>query len=458
MSELPEGWVTATLSAVCQPPQYGWTASASRGGSHFKLLRTTDLRDGSVDWASVPFASSVPDAPERYLIRNGDVFISRAGSVGRSALIENPPERVLFGSYLIRMRPLVDELAPFLKYFLLSPGYWDQVRGHSIGIAIPNINASKLSSIRLPIPPLAEQRRIVAEIEKQFTRLKVANSMLCRAEQKAGVLLRQTATPCRLDTSNSRGLPLLPAGWCWKTAEEVCQFITKGTTPAKQHLLKQGDVPYIKVNNLAFTGELKFEGNSTFVPIEVHENELARSEVLPGDVLMNIVGPPLGKVSRVPSTYPRWNMNQAVARFRPEAGVLPEFLTVVLRSMFTLQWLLRMTKATVGQVNLTLETCRAIPIPVPPLSDQKEVAGKVAALTSEIEAHQEVLRQASAHAARLRQAILAKAISGRLVPQDPNDEPASVLLERIRDERSAHKPKAVMKRRRSAQLELTPQT
>src|SRR5258708_24292716 len=85
-------------------------------------------------------------------------------------------------------------------------------------------------------------------------------------------------------------------------------------------LLPAGDIPYLKVNNLSFGGPLDFTKSRTFVRKHLHDHDLSRSKVVPGDVLMNIVGPPLGKVAVVPDSHPEYNINQAIARFRAKPG------------------------------------------------------------------------------------------------------------------------------------------
>ena len=99
---------------------------------------------------------------------------------------------------------------------------------------------------------------------------------------------------------------------------------------------------------------------------------LKRSRVYPGDVLMNIVGPPLGKVSIVPEMYPEWNINQAIAIFRARPKILNRFISNYLLFEKTVNWCIQEAKATAGQFNLTLRICQDIPIPVPPIEEQKE--------------------------------------------------------------------------------------
>ena len=242
------------------------------------------------------------------------------------------------------------------------------------------------------------------------------------------------AEPVNPDTTD---LPVLPEGWVWASAEQICDFITKGTTPPKD-IKDSGpkNVPFLRVTNLTANGELDL-ADKVFVSAQTHAGFLARSVVYPNDVLMNIVGPPLGQVSVVPPTFSEWNINQAIAIFRPINGVSPAFMALLLLSPFAQRWLQSRAKTTAGQTNLTLELCRALPIPLPPLEEQAaikqltdEAIGATKGMKDNID---HALKQSTAQ----RKNILKAAFSGQLVPQDPNDEPASALLARIRAERAA---------------------
>jgi type I restriction enzyme S subunit len=205
----------------------------------------------------------------------------------------------------------------------------------------------------------------------------------------------------------------------------------------------------IKVYNLTFDGGLDFDVNPTFVSRETHSRELARSLVLPGDVLMNIVGPPLGKVSIIPGTYPEWNINQAIARFRVIPGFDNRFLSYCLRSELVLGWAKRRAKATAGQFNLTLQICRELPLPVPPTAEQQRIVAEVERRLSVVEELDRSVAANLKRAGRLRQAVLKRAFEGKLVPQDPADEPAAALLERIQAGRQ-ERPRPVQARQKPA--------
>lgn len=210
-------------------------------------------------------------------------------------------------------------------------------------------------------------------------------------------------------------LPELPQGWCWASAEHLCYFITKGTTPSADELYPDsGDIPFIKVYDLTFTGQLDFSINPTYVSQKTHTGELARSIVVPGDVLMNIVGPPLGKMSIVPDTFPEWNINQAIARFRRVAPMNSRYLSTCLQSEPILNRAITSAKATAGQFNLTLEICRELPIPLPPIDEQARIASEVETRLSATAHSEGALQLGFARSDLLRQSILQRAYSGHL--------------------------------------------
>lgn len=178
--DLPESWILSTIGEVCEPPQYGYTTKASLTGD-LRLLRTTDITKGAINWEAVPYCADNPDNPEKYLLQHEDIVISRAGSVGVSCLLSYP-EKSVFASYLIRFRPSINK--KFFRYFLDSPFYWNEITENKLGIAVPNVNASKLKEIPFPLPPEHEQKSIVAKIEELFSELDSGVASLKTAQQQ----------------------------------------------------------------------------------------------------------------------------------------------------------------------------------------------------------------------------------------------------------------------------------
>jgi type I restriction enzyme S subunit len=159
-----EGWGIQSVGEICEKPQYGYTASAKQDKVGPKLLRITDIQNGEVDWDSVPYCKC--SNVDKYQLENGDIVFARTGAtVGKSFLIKSAPKNSVFASYLIRLRPNADVLSEFLYAFFQSPDYWQQIVGHQVGAAQPNVNASKLAKIKMPLPPLSEQKKIVAYLD-----------------------------------------------------------------------------------------------------------------------------------------------------------------------------------------------------------------------------------------------------------------------------------------------------
>lgn len=166
---LPNGWQWAKLAQVCNKPQYGWTTKSAQTDG-LPYLRTTDISSGSIDWASVPSCVKQPTNIERFLLNDGDIVVSRAGSVGISHMLRDPP-RAVFASYLIRLRVNKNLIPKYLAFYLKSPAYWKAISENKIGIAIPNVNAKKLADIPIPVPSRLEQQATIARVESEFLHL-----------------------------------------------------------------------------------------------------------------------------------------------------------------------------------------------------------------------------------------------------------------------------------------------
>lgn len=164
----------------------------------------------------------------------------------------------------------------------------------------------------------------------------------------------------------------IPKNWVWCRLGEITDFITKGTTPKKFN--KDSGIPYLKVYNIV-NQKIDFEYKPQFVDKEIHDGLLNRSKVYPGDVIMNIVGPPLGKVAIIPDSHPEWNINQALAIFRPLVQEMNLFIYWYL--CFGIEIKSLRVLGVAGQDNLSLEQCRNVVFPLPPFSDQQRIVAKL---------------------------------------------------------------------------------
>jgi type I restriction enzyme S subunit len=434
----------------------------------------------------------------------GDVLFSLAGTIGRTAIVRegDTPANTNQAVGIIRgFGRILDGL--FLRYVLGSSALQQVAKGRKRGGTMNNISLEDLKSFIVPIAPLPEQHRIVEKIEELFSDLDAGVASLQRAKAnlkryRASVLksavegrlteewrkehpqtedgqilldriLRERREKWEKDQlqkfkekgkeppknweskyeepSHEAGLYDLPSSWVWASTREICERVENGNTPPPDEMTSGGgDVPFIKVYNLTRDGRLDFTVNPTFVSQETHEARLGRSRVLPNDVLMNIVGPPLGKVSFVPDTYPEWNMNQAIVLFRTSGVVLSRYLAICLMSDEVLRWITRTAKATAGQFNISVGNSRLLPIPLPPLAEQEQIVSLVEERLSQIDSAEKTIDAELIRSKRLRQSILKTAFEGKLVPQDPKDEPARVLLERIKATKESEQPKKKAKK------------
>ncbi len=488
MSELPEGWVETDIGTVGRYINGRGFKESEWRSQGTPIIRIQNLTN---EYATFNYSSSQYE--HKYRVEDGDLLVAWAATLG---VYRWNRGSAWLNQHIFRVEPEDGLITKDFLYYALKQAL-DGLYAKAHGSGMVHIKRGAFESHPLFLPPLAEQKRIVSKIDELLSSIDEGERALERVrklmqryrrsllkaavtgeltrewrERHAGELESGEALLTRIcgtrrkawetaEIAKARGkgkrqdigpwkenykepahcshdgMPELPTGWVWARAEQLCGPITKGTTPSPGEMTPdEGQVPFIKVYNLTFRTALDFTQQPTFISRVVHEEKLGRSVVLPGDVLMNIVGPPLGKVSIVPQTYPEWNINQAVAVFRPLPGLDSSFLAHYLLSRAAQDWYSDKAKATVGQINLTLEICRDTPIPLPPLAEQAEISQLIAVENSRLDDLEASLSRDEHYSIALRQSVLRSAFSGTLVPQDNSDEPASVLLDRIASERA----------------------
>jgi type I restriction enzyme, S subunit len=226
-----------------------------------------------------------------------------------------------------------------------------------------------------------------------------------------------------------------PDTWVVCAAKEACQQIESGSTPKGKPFTATGEIPYLKVYNIVGQ-KINFDYKPQFIPQAVHEKELKRCKCYPNDVLMNIVGPPLGKIALVTDQFPEWNINQAIVVYRPHNFLNYMFLYYWLCSLEPIKETLKDTRGSAGQINISLTQARNIVIPIPPLEEQQEIVRRVEKLFALADSLEAKYKKAVERVEKIEQSVLAKAFRGELAEPDPNDEPAEELLKRILDEKA----------------------
>jgi len=475
VSGLPNDWATTSIGELTQGIQYGFTASASTEHSSPKFLRITDLNNGAVDWNTVPGCIISKKEFDKFRLRDGDLVFARTGSIEKAARITSPPPAV-FASYLLRGSPLFPELGGWLEKFTLTLDYLRQIGAAGAGTGRQNVNATNLALVQVPLPPLAEQRRIVAKLEVLMSRSRKSREALgqipgflelyrqsvlsaalrgdltkqWRSQQKGKALNardqlqsiqqdrqkrwhRRGGLPV-LPTLDSSNLSSLPENWVWSRVEEVGE-VRLGRQRAPKHHQGPNMRSYLRVQNV-FEDRLDL---SDVMTMNFDPEEAITFNLVPGDLLLN-EGQSLELVGR-PAMYrgelPGVCFTNTLIRFRAYQGVLPEYALLVFRTYLRTGRFQEIASWSTNIAHLGADRFAKMEFPLPALAEQAEIVRKTKILLEAADRLGSFAAEGMKAAVTLDQAILGKAFCGELVPQDPNDEPAEILLARLRAEREA---------------------
>jgi type I restriction enzyme S subunit len=362
--------------------------------SDLRYIGLESIESGSGQFA-VGALSKTPEAPQANSFRFGPEHVLYGKLRPYLNKVALPDFDGKCSTEILPLLPSAEVERAYLAFFLRSRHVVDAIAAKTAGARMPRADMDFVFSLSVPLPPLPEQRRIV--------------DLLSRAE--GIVRLRREAEKKAAELTPALFLNLFghisPAEF--QKAEKLCEFITKGSTPKAPEISTTNDgkrVPFLKVLHITDDGQADFERQPAFVSQELHRGLLARSVVKPNDVLMNIVGPPLGRICLVSATYPEWNINQALAIFRTREDVLPTYLFHALRSPLVLPNIFRLPVG-VRQLNISLEQCRNIEVPVPTMGDQRKFVEKAEQVRS-IQSQQSA---ATAKAQATFDALLARCFS-----------------------------------------------
>ncbi|MFW1889492.1 restriction endonuclease subunit S [Acinetobacter johnsonii] len=207
----------------------------------------------------------------------------------------------------------------------------------------------------------------------------------------------------------------LPSGWIYTKIADLCRPISSGSTPSADKFTQSG-IPFLKVYNIR-DQKIDFSYKEQFVDDEIHKGKLSRSRLYPNDVVMNIVGPPLGKIAIIPDDYPEWNCNQAIVFFGVLIPDISEYLyTYLCEGSFLNQIELI---GTAGQDNISVTKSQNIVMPLPPLNEQRRIVKKVNQLFSIIEQFQVLQSKLRKTKLYLADSLVVNALSG----SDDKNEP-----------------------------------
>ncbi|WP_217557311.1 restriction endonuclease subunit S [Vibrio metschnikovii] len=446
MSELPKGWVATQIALIAKvesgvgfPKKYQGLdfvdipvykvgdISRSVQNQEKSLVRSSNYVDEKTRIAMN--AKIYPEGSTLFAKIGEALKLNRRGFVGKEGIADNNVMGVIPDTQLIS--------AKFIFYFLKTVDLSEFSRSSTV----PSIRKGDVENLVLCLAPLAEQKRIVAKLDEVLAQVDTIKARLDRipailkrfrqsvlAAAVSGKLTEEWRGAADDFNSNNK---LIPSSWEIRAAKDICVTVQSGSTPQNDPFNQNGTIPFLKVYNIV-NQQIDFDYKPQFITHETHSKKLKRSVAYPGDILMNIVGPPLGKVAILTEQYPEWNLNQAITLFRVNEDILlNRYLYFVLCEGELVRAVMPETKGSVGQVNISLSQCRDSLIPLPPKEEQKEIVRLVDQYFAFADTIEAQVKKAQARVDNLTQSILAKAFRGELVAQDPNDEPADKLLERI---------------------------
>ena len=378
----------------------------------FIPMRLVEEKTGRI---AVPEKRKFQSVKQGYVsFANNDILFAKVTPCmenGKIAITHNLNGKVGFGSSEFHVIRVSDQiLNSFLFYFLVRDKFRNEAAANMTGaVGLRRVSKQFLENYILPVPTLQEQKAIVTKIEELFSELDAGRRQL-EVVKKQLITYRQSVLKFAYEGKFTK------TKFVESKTGNIVDIINNGYTPSREFLSEDfGDIPFIKVYNLNFNGTLNFKKNPTFIPKDIHKKQLKRSICLPGDVLINIVGPPLGKVSIVTDQFPEWNINQAIVMFRPNEKVISKFLSYFLQNSATINWLEETSKATAGQWNVKVSTCREIPIPICSPVEQEIVVNEIESRLSVCEKLEEIIETCLQQSEVLKQSILKQAFEGKLV-------------------------------------------
>ena len=496
MSSLPENWVKCKVGDVLSIRNGYAFPSKDYKKDGIPLIRQSNLNGDSVSLQKcVYLGHDYLKNKSDYTVKKGDILIGMSGSIGKLCQY-NLDEPALQNQRTGRV-VLYDESylkKQFVWYYLMTMTTQLNEKGHGLGIS--NVSAKDIETIDFPLPPLNEQRYIVEKLDKLLAKVESAKA---RLERVPGILKRfrqavlaaavsgeltkdwreknpdiislkysvqkvkneridlyafrceiakrqgdrKPKKPANLspELRNIDNEYFIPESWGWISFEDIASTEKYamssgpfGSALGRKDYVKEG-IPVVRGHNIQI-GKFLFD---TFVFVsKAKADTLKRSWGLPGDIVVVAVGSS-GQAAIIPDSLDICVLSQNCNKITIDPALASKkFVLQFLQNRIAIEQLKDKTTDT-ARPFLSLTNLKSLLIPLPPLEEQNEIVNRIEALfkiADQVEARYE---KAKAHVDKLSQSILAKAFGGELVPQDPNDEPASVLLAKIKSRASMKK-------------------
>lgn len=471
-NEWPEGWEPAALAAICQlnPAKPSSDAVSPDSPVTFVPMPAVDADAGAI---AAPETRAFAEVRRGFTsFRDGDVIMAKITPCmenGKAAVAHGLENGLGFGSTEFHvLRPSDAVLAEYVYHFIRQESFREAAAAEMTGsVGQKRVPAEFLRQAEIPLPPLAEQKRIVAKVEQLLGRVREVRDRLARVPlilKRFRQSVLAAACSGRL-TADWRGSVMagvgtaeeetddrgdVPPSWSESDVASVCTDVVDcpHSTPK---WVERGEM-CLRTTNFR-PGHLDL-GEVRFVSPETFRNRRLRLEPRGGDVVYSREGGILGIACMIPAES-RVCLGQRMMLMRPGDTVLPAFLMHVLNEPATLGVVRDMTGGS-SSPHLNVGDIKRFRVPLPPVPEQQEIVRRVEGLFNLADAIEQRVALATRRADQITQAILAKAFRGELVPteadlgrQEGRDyEPASDLLARVRAHESVEGGTSVRRRAR----------
>lgn len=394
-------WKEVKVADIANNIQYGYTGKTVVKGK-IKYLRITDIQNQKVNWETVPISDiSEEKEIEKYKLKINDILFARTGAtVGKSFLIEEL-EPSIFASYLIRVQPKDRVFPKYLYLYFQSESYWKQIRAHEVGAAQPNVNGKKLGQIRFPLPPLPEQKRIVAKLDLLFADIDQAILLLeeniAYIHALIGSVLNEELS--RFETKTEK-------------IKNLLSEINSGFACNKSNEIPKGHV-HLRTHNIDTSGNLNFD---LMIKINPKKVDLKKNKIKKDDILFNNTNSKelVGKTALVDRDYDYGYSNHLTRIRLKENLILPEFFVNYMIDLHSQGYFLQICKKWIGQAGVNTSMLKDTEIKFPSIENQIILNKKIQSIKENCSSLLNQSNQKLTNLKALKSSLLDRAFMGEL--------------------------------------------
>jgi type I restriction enzyme, S subunit len=413
---MKQSWEIKKLGEIAKI-NYGYTEKASFTEVGPKFLRITDIKDNGVEWNYVPYCKCSNSDLPKYLLEEADIVFARTGATtGKSYLVKNPPKAV-FASYLIRLKLISkgDFLPEFVSYYFQTKFYWDKISEGISGSAQGGFNATKLGQLNFPIPPLPEQKRIVAILDKAFSAIDKAKANAEKNLKNAKELFESYLQ----EVFENKG-----EGWEEKTVEK---FVKEGIIfkpldgnhgeihPLKNDYVSFG-IPFIMSRDMK-NGYVD-EENCKFIT-EDQARGLRTGFAVKEDVLLSHKGT-IGSVAILETNNEFVILTPQITyyRIKDHSKFYNRFIYYYFLSQGFQKELKNIAKGGSTRAYIGITKQLSLKLTIAPLKEQQTIVKKLDALSAETKKLETIYQKKIDNLEELKKSVLQKAFSGELTDKE----------------------------------------